>query len=116
MFMKIIRLLLSLLACFAVDMAQTQDTVQIDTATTDSTTYIAADTDTAVDTNATVVDTTTGDTLALPRMPSPEEEKKTEKIHIVRRNFKYRRQIGTALAMMAFLAIVLTTVQSWNPD
>ena len=42
--------------------------------------------------------------------------KKIEKIGVVRRKFKYREQVGTALGMMAFIAIILTTVQSWNPD
>ena len=39
-----------------------------------------------------------------------------EKIKVVRRRFKYREQVGTALGMMAFIAIILTTVQSWNPE
>ena len=42
--------------------------------------------------------------------------KKIEKIKVVRRKFKYREQIGVALGMMAFIAIILTTVQSWNPE
>ena len=42
--------------------------------------------------------------------------KQIEKIKVVRRRFKYREQVGTALGMMAFIAIILTTVQSWNPE
>ena len=42
--------------------------------------------------------------------------KKIEKVPVVRRKFKYREQVGTALGMMVFIAIILTTVQSWNPD
>ncbi len=39
-----------------------------------------------------------------------------EKIKVVRRRFRYREQVGTALGMMVFIAIILTTVQSWNPE
>jgi hypothetical protein len=42
--------------------------------------------------------------------------KKIEKIKVVRRKFKYREQVGVALGMMAFIALILTTVQSWNPE
>ncbi len=41
---------------------------------------------------------------------------KIEKIDVVRHDFKYRHQVGTALGMMAFIAIILTSIQSWNPD
>ena len=66
------------------------------------------------------------DSLAVIEMPDTlsttpdsfeaDSTKKIEKIKVVRRRFKYREQVGTALGMMAFIAIVLTTVQSWNPD
>ncbi len=51
-------------------------------------------------------------------LPKPEipEEEKIEKIDVVRHEFKYRQQVGTALGMMAFIVIILTSVQSWNPD
>jgi hypothetical protein len=38
------------------------------------------------------------------------------KIELVRRNFNYRYQIGAALGMMLFIALIFTTVQNWNPD
>jgi hypothetical protein len=39
----------------------------------------------------------------------------TKRIQIVRRQFNYRHQIGFAFAMMLFIAIILTSTQSWNP-
>lgn len=33
----------------------------------------------------------------------------------VRRDFNYRRQVGLALFMMGFAALMITTAQSWNP-
>ncbi len=41
---------------------------------------------------------------------------KIEKIKVVRRKFRYGEQVGAALGMMAFLAIIFTTAQQWNPD
>lgn len=43
-------------------------------------------------------------------------DQKTHKIKVKRREFNYRSQVGGALGMMLFFAIILTTVQSWNPD
>jgi hypothetical protein len=39
----------------------------------------------------------------------------TKRIQVVRRQFKYREQVGYALAMMLFIAIIMTSSQSWNP-
>ena len=74
----------------------------------------------------TVSKTVSKDSLAVIEMPDTlsttpdsfeaDSTKKIEKIEVVRRKFKYREQVGTALGMMAFIAIILTTVQSWNPD
>lgn len=59
----------------------------------------------------------TPDTLSsTPDSFEADSTKKIEKIEVVRRKFKYREQVGTALGMMAFIALILTTVQSWNPD
>jgi hypothetical protein len=38
-----------------------------------------------------------------------------KKLKIVRRNYEYRRQLGMALAMMAFVALIFTSTQNWNP-
>jgi hypothetical protein len=56
------------------------------------------------------------DTLFKTDTLATDTTKQIEKIKVVRRRFKYREQVGTALGMMAFIAIILTTVQSWNPE
>ena len=76
--------------------------------------------------DTTVSQTVNKDSLAVVEMPDTlsstpdsfeaDSTKKIEKIEVVRRKFKYREQVGTALGMMAFIALILTTVQSWNPD
>ena len=38
------------------------------------------------------------------------------RIKIIKRTYEYRRQIGFALAMMGFITLIMTSVQSWNPD
>lgn len=39
-----------------------------------------------------------------------------QKLKIIRRTYNYRRQLGLALGMMAFVAVIFTTTQNWNPD
>ena len=56
------------------------------------------------------------DTLVHPDPSNADSTGGIRKIPVVRHRFKYREQVGTALGMMAFIAIILTTVQSWNPD
>lgn len=51
--------------------------------------------------------TTNNDTL---------DQKNNEKIKIIRRDFKYRDQVGAALGTMVFITIILTTIQAWNPN
>ena len=41
--------------------------------------------------------------------------KKLNRIPVVKRNLKYRAQIGAALGMMAFLTVILGSTQNWNP-
>lgn len=39
------------------------------------------------------------------------------KVEIVKRDFSYREQVGTALAIMAFVVLVIFgTTQNWNPS
>lgn len=94
-------------------MAQSQDTTLVDS-TADSTMLVTAQKD-SIEKDI-ITDTTGSDSLALPQLPAESDIKKTEKINIVRRNFKYRYQVRTALGMMAFITFILTTAQSWNPD
>jgi hypothetical protein len=44
------------------------------------------------------------------------EEQITQKLRIVKRDYNHRRQVGVALGMMAFIGLILTSVQNWNPD
>jgi hypothetical protein len=37
------------------------------------------------------------------------------KIKIIKRNINARKYIALAVGMMIFLALILTTVQTWNP-
>jgi hypothetical protein len=59
----------------------------------------------------------TADTLVRPDTALvPEVPKGPKKLKIVRRAYKYREQIGLALAMMGFVVVILTSTQNWNPD
>jgi hypothetical protein len=61
------------------------------------------------DTGYTVIDSTKAmsqDSLRL---------KSARKLTVVKRDFTYRQQIGVALTLMAFIAFMMTTAQSWNP-
>ena len=111
--MKNQHLIISILLLTMSTTAQDQDTALVDS-TADSTILVTEQKDSVE--NVIVTDTTARDSLALSQLPAKPEEKKIEKIKIVRRDFKYRYQVRTALGMMAFIAIVLTTAQSWNPD
>ena len=63
-----------------------------------------------------------GDTLSriatTNRSDTVENAKKKEvpKVTIVKRNFSYREELGVALGMMAFIALLMTANQSLNPD
>ncbi|MBN1307405.1 MAG: hypothetical protein JXA18_05775 [Chitinispirillaceae bacterium] len=37
------------------------------------------------------------------------------KISLIKRQYNYRQQIILAIGMMAFVAIIMTSAQSWNP-
>jgi len=38
------------------------------------------------------------------------------KLKIIQRVYNYREQLGLALGMMAFVLVIFTTTQNWNPD
>lgn len=44
-----------------------------------------------------------------------EDQTTVRKIKLVKRKYNYRQQIGLAVGMMAFIAIVMTTAQTLNP-
>ncbi len=61
-----------------------------------------------------------GDTAKtpLPTMtaPTPIDSAKTlGRIPVVKRDLRYRAQIGAALGMMVFLTVILGSTQNWNP-
>ncbi len=37
------------------------------------------------------------------------------KIHLTKREYNYKQQVILALSMMAFVAVIMTSAQSWNP-
>jgi hypothetical protein len=53
-----------------------------------------------------------------PVSPQPDApaKQKPRKIKILKRKFDVREQVGIALGMMAFVLIMMTTSQAWNPD
>lgn len=62
-------------------------------------------------TQKTVFDTIyTNEKDSIPQAAAP------RKLKIVKRHFKYKEQIGLAVGMMAFILVVMTTAQAWNPD
>jgi len=40
---------------------------------------------------------------------------KQEKMDLVKRSFNHKQQVFLGIGMMAFVAIIMTTAQSWNP-
>jgi hypothetical protein len=52
------------------------------------------------------------DTVTAEARPRPQQE---EKIKLVKRTFDYKRQIGLALGMMAFVLIMMTATENLNP-
>jgi hypothetical protein len=52
---------------------------------------------------------------SLNEAPMATTQPPAQKLTVVRHNFKYREQIGLALGMMAFIALIMTSTQSWNP-
>lgn len=66
--------------------------------------------DTLTDTTAFLSDTAVSDTSKLLI------EEGVQRLKVARRDYTYRKQLGYALGMMAFIALILTSTQSWNPD
>lgn len=60
----------------------------------------------------------TKDSLSITKKTVAEDSINTEKpaAKLNKRNYNHREQMIFGTAMMAFLAIILTTVQSMNPD
>jgi hypothetical protein len=62
------------------------------------------------DTGYTAIDSTKGTAQDSLR------QKKQRKLKVVKREFSYRQKIGLAIAIMACMAFIITTAQSWNPQ
>ena len=45
----------------------------------------------------------------------PAEQASARKIKLIKREYNYRQQVLLAIGMMAFIAIMMTTAQSYNP-
>jgi hypothetical protein len=58
-------------------------------------------------------DTVRSDTLRTDSLAAAQLDK--SKIKIVKRNIDARKYVYLAIGMMIFLALILTTVQTWNP-
>jgi hypothetical protein len=43
------------------------------------------------------------------------ERTSMRKIKLIKREYNYRQQVVLAVGMMAFIAIMMSTAQSWNP-
>ncbi|MBD3393227.1 MAG: hypothetical protein GF418_13980 [Chitinivibrionales bacterium] len=67
------------------------------------------------DTTVARVDTTT-DSLPAASELDQDKQRGPQKLKLIRRTYNYRQQLGLALAMMGFVAIIFTSVQNWNPD
>ncbi len=57
-----------------------------------------------------------GDTLVESAALDDSGRKKQKKIKIQHYKFKFKEQLAGAFFMMAFVAVILSSVQNWNPD
>lgn len=58
---------------------------------------------------------TVNDTLSMQDLLARDTTQVRKKIKVIRRDYNFKDQIGSAVGMMIFIAIILTTVQNWNP-
>ena len=61
------------------------------------------------------VSTVSGDSLSKTRDEIQAESSKPS-MRLVRRKFDHKHQVFLAAGMMAFIALVMTTAQTWNPN
>jgi len=55
------------------------------------------------------------DTSRTPRLAEGKRQQ-VRKLRIIKRKVNYREQIFVALGVMAFVAVMMTTTQAWNPN
>lgn len=53
------------------------------------------------------------DSLPHPHELGQDDDK--DKMKLVQRTFNHKQQVYLGLGMMAFIALIMTTAQSWNP-
>lgn len=58
--------------------------------------------------------TLVSDTLPHPHQAAETVDKK-EKMNLVKRTFDSKQQVFLGVGMMVFIALIMTTAQSWNP-
>ena len=90
-------------------MAETVESVSVDSLFTDT-----LDIAESADTSASVAVT---DTLPGPHQVAIDSvDQKKEKTKLVKRTFDSRQQVSLEyIGMMVFIALIMTTAQSWNP-
>ncbi len=80
----------------------------------------SVDTESLLDTLTALPDTsaTPPDTAVLSRRPEEPAAttEESQKIQLIKRDFRFGEQIGIAVGMMAFVAFMMITAQSWNPN
>jgi len=124
--MKTLQTILMVLLFCAMLMAETVESVSVDSLIADtSATTGAIDTSvslTVTDTSARVESADTSTSIAITdTLPDPHQvatdpvDQKKEKTKLIKRTFDSRQQVSLGIGMMVFIALIMTTAQSWNP-
>jgi|GEM_PF-3589951 len=77
----------------------------------------AADTASVLLADSAISDTAAADTVPHPQGDRTEPAKSgVKKLSLIKRSYRYRQQVLLATGMMAFVALMMLTSQSWNPE
>ncbi len=116
--MKKLQTILLVLFFCAMLMAEAVASASADSLVADtSATVTVADTTAA---SAAAIDTSASMAVT-DRLPDPDQvaidsgEQKKEKTKLIKRTFDSRQQVSLGVGMMVFIALIMTTAQSWNP-
>jgi hypothetical protein len=124
--MKTLQTILTMLFFCGILIAETVESVSADSLVVDSSATVGivntSDSAAIADTSARVeiADTSAGltvtDTLPDPdRVSIDSVDQKKEKTKLIKRTFDSRQQVSLGIGMMIFIAVIMTTAQSWNP-
>lgn len=86
-----------------------------------STDALIADTVITQPSESLLADTSAGVAKITDTLPDPNQvaidagEQKKEKTKLIKRTFDSRQQVSLGIGMMIFIALIMTTAQSWNP-